>query len=141
MTSARIRIAALALLVPVLAACDGGGISTGVDVSGTYTLRSVNGDPLPATLFEDSEVRYEIIGGELRLQADRTYETPITFRFTDKFSGDAESDIAVETGTYRVRDGDITFTPDDPADATYVGTITGSTITYTTDGTTVTFRR
>lgn len=141
MTSSRIHIAALALLLLALSACDGGGISTGVDVSGTYTLRSVNGDPLPATLFEDSEVRYEIVRGELRLIADRTYQTLITFRFTDKFSGDAESDIAVETGTYRVRDGDITFTSDDPADGTYVGSITGSTITYTTDGTTVTFRK
>lgn len=141
MISARTLTAALALVILTLGACDGGGISTGVDVSGTYTLRTVNGDLLPATLFEDSEVRYEIVGGELRLMADGTYQTPITYRFTDRFSGDAEMDVAVETGTYRARDGDITFTSDDPQVGTYVGTITGSTITYTTSGTTVTFRR
>ena len=64
---------AFALLALALAACTDAGTGVG-SLTGTYTLRTINGDPVPATLaFTSPSDHVELLEGQIRLASDGTY--------------------------------------------------------------------
>ena len=64
---------AFALLALALAACTDAGTGVG-NLTGTYTLRTINGDPVPATLvFTSPSDHLELLEGQIRLASDGTY--------------------------------------------------------------------
>ncbi|HEX2190378.1 MAG TPA: hypothetical protein VHG51_15830 [Longimicrobiaceae bacterium] len=126
-------LAVLALVVG-LASCSGGDLSTGpaAQVDGTYALRQFNGANVPATVFQNAEIRVEITSGALVLRQDRSYTETLQLRafYTD---GTTETDAAIENGTYAVSGSTVTFTV--PPSTTeqgfsYSGQVEGRFLTY-----------
>ncbi len=131
------------LIVPVfLAGCgDGDGPTATSSIEGTYTLQQVNGVNLPATIYEDPDFKFEILSGSLILTQDRRYREPISFRFTDKSSAQAQTRTEEDTGSYSVTGSTITFVSADADVGTFSGTVGDNTISYTFEGINLVYRR
>ncbi len=113
-----------------------GMVGCGVDVtdpgsvSGTYTLRSINGVALPVPTIHAG---VNITAGSLILSQDLTCSISFTFTFTEGGT------VSTEPGayTYALDSGSITLTASDSGGVTS-GSISGSTITLTESGSTIT---
>lgn len=139
-TPAPLLTAATAILV--MAGCDSNPVASLPDITGTYTLVSVDGEPLPAILYEDDEIRFELVSGTLILSASDTYSEPVTLRVTDKVSDVSETAVETDTGSFTVTSAtSVTFTSSDPEIGSYTATISGNELTYTFGGSLVTYRR
>ena len=127
------RLALLGMLVMVMATigCGGDDDSTApVDITGTWTLRTVDGDPPPYTLFDESGWKREILSGSVTLNADGTYRD--AFELRDVGSNTTSSQIATSSGTYARTGNALTLgsalgDPQEPA------TIHNGTLLYTLD--------
>lgn len=124
-------LVALTTLVSTLTvACgdDDDGTGPGSDIVGTYTLRSVNGQSLPAVEFEDEFVREEIVSSTLTMNAGNSFTVSLTFRETDKETGETTTFPPIEeSGTYTLNGSQLTFSSSgDTTNATFTG---GNTIT------------
>lgn len=115
----------LAFLVFGLVACDGVDVTDPGSVSGTYTLRTINGEELPSVLLQNGTTYLlEITEGSLTLNEDLTCILRLTVRETD--AGIVDTDIWTPEFTYTLTSGSITLT----AGAILLsGSITGSSIT------------
>lgn len=66
-------IRAVALMSIALSACTDAGTGVG-RLTGTYTLRTIDGDPVPATLaYTSPSDHVELIEGQIRLAGDGSY--------------------------------------------------------------------
>lgn len=128
--------AVLATALAALASlgCDGG---TGLDdVAGFYPLLTVNGSPLPATVFEgtvsdpfggEHDFSAEVLEGALTLRADGTFSARFVQRTT--IDGTAATEEDTGTGTYTVTGSSITFTDSEDAQDVVTALLSGGTIT------------
>ena len=139
----RLTVPLLALLAAVLplSACGDGTGPSAVDVTGTYTLQTANGASLPATVYEDSDFKFEVLSGSLILTSDKRYREPVSFRFTEKASNQVFTASEEDTGTYTVSGSNITFKSADPDVGTYAGTVNNGTISYTVEGINLVYRK
>ena len=124
----------LAFLAFGMVGCGGVDVTDPGSVSGTYTLRTVAGDALPAVLLQEVTTSLlEVTAGNGTLNQDLTCSVSLTLRGT----GDGTVTTITETNacTYALDSGSITVTiPDgvfDPDPLIVSGSITGSTITVT----------
>jgi hypothetical protein len=120
-------VAALVALAP--AAC-GGDNSTGPShsVVGTYTLQTINGQPLPFLIFQGATEKYEFISDVVAVNADYTYSETGSVRYTDLTTGAVTAQPFSSAGTWRETNGAIEFT--DASDGSVVnGTVSGNTLT------------
>lgn len=128
---------ALALVLALATACgDTSGPDTGH--TGTYTLRSVDGDPLPATLYEDGTDYVRVVGGSLTLDADGTFSTQSTINY--RMQGETGTETGTLFGTY-TRSGSSIVMTDSDGDvftATYDG---NDQLTMSEDGVVVVYRK
>ena len=118
----------------VLSACDGGGPTVVQEnVSGTYTLQTVNAAGIPAVLRQSSVGRVEVYAGTVVLRPDRSFTETLQFRAV--FSGSpTQEDHQVVNGSYSVAGTTITFTvlhENGSLWNSYKGTISGRDLTYT----------
>ena len=105
----------LAAGLVALAACTNDSTSPNGNVTGTYSLRTVNGNPLPFT-FSDGSV---LVSDRLSLNSDGTYVDIATF---------SNAGSATEQGLWSINNNLITF--NDQTDAfTYNGSVSGSVLT------------
>jgi hypothetical protein len=127
----------MAALVIGTAACDS---STDPEdaIVGTYTLASVNGGSLPATVFQAPGYRLEIVSGTLMVRDNNTWTETATIRETDGTTITTETSTV--TGTYAINGSTATFTDSegDSLTSTFSGGDTLTT-TETSDGFTITF--
>ena len=108
----------LLLGVISLAACNNDSTSPNGNVTGTYTLRTVNGNPLPYT-FSDGSV---LVSDHLSLNSDGSYQDVATFN-----NGSRN-----ETGFWSINNNLITFNDQtDPGNLSYNGSVSGSVLTET----------
>jgi Lipocalin-like domain len=101
----------LAMVLPLtLGGC---GDSTGPGgVAGTYSLRSINGDPLPAVIAEGTGFREEATAGFIRLNSGGTFTASNTSRIT---IGGSTNEVTLNiSGTYTRSGDEITLTFDNP---------------------------
>jgi hypothetical protein len=107
----------LAMVLPLaLSSC---GDSTGPGGSGTYTLRSIDGDPVPAFTSEGDEV----LSGFVRLNSNGTFDASHTFD-----AGFGGTDTETFEGTWDRSGDEITLffdDPDGPGEAQIDATIEG----------------
>jgi hypothetical protein len=61
------------LLVAGAVACGGGSTEPTANVSGTFTLQTINGSAPPVSIYSDPNESLTIKGGSLTLTSDRTY--------------------------------------------------------------------
>lgn len=131
------RRPALALVVvacaaALLTAC-GGGDSTGPDaggasnVTGTYRLKTVNGQPLPATVAQTPVQTEQITDGSLALDDDGAFRAVITLRLTSTGQPVEVSSDTID-GTYTTSGSGLQLRePDGP---TIPATVSGGQISF-----------
>jgi hypothetical protein len=125
----RFLLAGLAML---LVAC-GGDKATGPEtLSGTYTLRTVDGKTVPAVVFEDSQERDEVLSGSITLSSDKSWSGIRAVRATDLTSSQVFPQTFPIGGTYAVSGGSITLT-DTANQLLLSGSVGGGTLTIGID--------
>lgn len=135
----------LALAATLVAATGCGGDSNAPDMShvGRYAMVSIEGDPLPVTIFDMPGYMLELTDGSLTLNANNSsVESITTVETVDGTMGQPESVSC--SGTYTRRGNTVTLTtPQTEACAgeRVTGTLSGRTLTVDYDGTTVVFSR
>ena len=123
----------LAFAVPMtVAACgmDGSPLVGPASVAGTYTLRTINGSPLPYALFQAGDDKYEITAGAITLAEGGTWSQSSAERMTEGSS--VVTSTSTVTGTYS-RTGTV-ITLVSPAAAPVTGSLDSGTLTLTQDG-------
>jgi len=105
-----LRVAVSVGAVATLLACGGGDAATGVRaaVTGSYTLSTINGSPLPFTENSSGAV-VKITAGTLVANSDGTFSEATT-RSTTPPGGTATSATTTLNGTYQVGNQVIVFT-------------------------------
>lgn len=108
------RIALLAAVV-ALAACNNDSTSPNGSAQGSYSLHTVNGNPLPFT-FSDGSV---LVSDQLTLNANGTYVDVATF---------SNAGTATEQGLWSINNNLISF-QDQTDNFSYQGSLSGSVLT------------
>ena len=117
--------------VLVLGAC-GGDSSTGVngDASGTYTLQSIGGKPLPLTVSSGATSTTTFKSGSLTINTSTTFSETLSYDTKDTVSGAVTSTNSTCLGTYTQRGTSFSFSEASSADPncgfTYDGSWNGS---------------
>lgn len=126
------RFVSLALLV-MLAACGGDSTAPNADVTGNYTLRTVNGANPPTTIFQSSDETVELTDGNIMLNADKTWSGVLTVRVTDLTAGGTATTLSLPAnGTYTSTGGTLTLI--DATDGSHFnGSVGGGTLTISGD--------
>lgn len=128
---------ALALMIP-LAGCDSGGpTEPDADVGGTYTLETVNGQPLPFLLQQAGEDRLEVWSGYIRLDTDGRFEDNLTLRLVE--DGEAEEIPEVLEGNWAVSGSSVTMTLD--LGGAFTAQVQGDALTQVFNEFTLVYRR
>jgi hypothetical protein len=116
----------------LLVAC-GGDKATGPGaISGNYTLRTVNGNNVPAVFFQDSQEKDEFLSGNINIAGDNTWSGTFTLRGTDLTNGQTVTVPIPIGGTYALGAGSITLT-DARNQLVLNGTVGGGTLTVGSD--------
>lgn len=121
----------LATVAMLLVAC-GGDKATGPDpVTGSYTLRTVNGGALPQTFYQDGVEIDKLFAGTISLAADHSWTGSLSVDATAIPGGQSlfHGPIPV-SGTYSLNANSITIT--DPHGLSFNGTVSGGTMTLST---------
>ena len=120
---------ALALVASAALACDDAGTGTqDGGITGTYTLVSVNGSPIPAVVYEEPGYTEEVLSGSLTLLSDNTFSGTVLYRTSEE--GNVMTETEGGTETYTVSGNQITFIEEDE---TTIGVIDGERITVTVE--------
>lgn len=121
----------LAALAMLLVAC-GGDKATGPEpVTGSYTLRTVNGATLPATYYQDAVEKDQLFAGTIALAADHSWTGSLSVDATTIPGGQVLFHGAIPvSGTYALNASSITIT--DPHGLSFTGTVSGGTMTLST---------
>jgi hypothetical protein len=126
--------------VALLAACGGDDKSPagpGDQVTGTYTLRTVAGRPVPAVLVEEDGVKLEVVSGALTLNGDGRFAGTMTLRVTENGTVTTETDGG--GGRYTVDGGSLVLTDEEGERTT--ATRAGNSITLSDGGIAMVFTR
>ena len=121
----RLVLAGVAML---LVACGGDKTTGPVTVSGTYTLRTVNGAAVPTIVYQDSQEKDELLDGNVTLGADNSWSGLLSIRATELSSGSVFGGTYPIGGTYSLSGNTITLT-DTPDMLSFTGTVSGGTLT------------
>lgn len=137
MISRRLLLAGATLL---LTACLNDPIEGSSTTTGLYTLRTVNGAPLPATIAGTGPNRTEIVDASYRLQTGFTYTGTETRRVF--VNGTPTTETLALVGTYGFYGTSITLTRSTPVGPeTRQGVVSANTLTFTSDGMAMVYRR
>ena len=131
----RLAIAA-ALLLPA-AACGDGGTGLTTELSGTYTLRTVNGQPLPFVAYEDAVEKFELLGDEFDFGAS-SFRQSTNFRYTER--GVVTTDTFEDGGRYTL-DGNALTVQFDSDGSSVTGAVDGNSFTLAGDGVVLLYRK
>jgi hypothetical protein len=115
------RLVAAAVVLVLSAGCTqgfpdapiggGGSIGSGgstTSIAGTYSLRTISGQPLPYTYRTSGADTYQVVSGAITLATDNTWTETQTERQT--IGGVVTSPSFSDNGTYSVTGSAITFT-------------------------------
>lgn len=97
----------------------------GASVAGAYNLSTINGDAVPATVYEGSELGFyykvEVLSGLLTLRANGTFDDVTTIRETEG-NNPPESSVVEASGTF-VREGNTLTLTDQESEDSYMLTV------------------
>jgi hypothetical protein len=123
---------AFAALVSTLAACgsDNNGTTGPSDVSGTYSLATINGDPLPFTVPNNPDHTIIIQSATVTLGSDNSY----SIGGTGTSDGGDPEQVVADAGTYTLSGSTVTFTSSTHSLLVYTATATSTTLTESVPG-------
>lgn len=122
----------LALLLPLAAvACGDDATGISAEAAGTYTLRTIDGDSLPAMEFEDDSYSAEVLNASLTLRADGTCSYLGRYRETFKETDTVEEGDYTSGCTVQLSDTNLTLSF---AELTMTGTLVDDIITVDAAG-------
>ena len=121
------------ILLAMVVAC-GGDKATGpnASITGNYTLRTVNGNAVPAVVFQNTTEKDELTAGNINLNADRTWSGSLSLRSTNLTNGATATLSLPANGTYTNNNGSLTLT-DASDNSQLTGTVGGGTLTIVGD--------
>ena len=119
-------------ILAVLAACSSDSTGPNASVTGSYTLRTVNGNNVPAVVFQNATTKDELTAGTLNLNADNTWSGSLTARETSLSTGAVVSITVPASGTYTNNNGSLKLT-DSVDDTQLVGTADNGMLTVSGD--------
>jgi hypothetical protein len=123
----------LAAIAIVLVACGGDKATGPATVTGSYTLRTVNGASLPVTYYLDEVERDDFFAGNVTLASDNSWTGSLSVHAVAVPGGDVlfNGPVAVN-GTYSLNNGSITLT-DANVGLQLIGTVSNGTLTVSAD--------
>ena len=124
------------LLFPILFLACGDSTGPGA-IAGNYTLRTIDGQDLPAVILQVLNDKVEVTAGSLRINSDLTFSSSLTAAATT--SGTTTSATDTQTGTYTLNGTAITLRFQDASTST--GSITGNTLTVIDEGLSLVYRK
>jgi len=125
------RLLGFGALVTLAACASDSSTNTGpASVAGTYTLRTVNGSPLPYTLFDFGGDKYEITAGAVTLEAGGRWTATSADRTTEGTS--VVTSTFTTTGTYTLAGTVITLVS--PGTSIVSGSVDRGKMSLTQDG-------
>lgn len=101
----------MAFLLASSAGCFSDALTNSSTIPGRFTLRSVNGAPLPYTMSQSGTTRTELVDDAITLFTGGTYATSGHVRTT--VGGQSTTAERVETGTYNVFGTSVTLVTSD----------------------------
>lgn len=119
-------------------ACFGEGITGSPTVTGPYTLRTINGSPLPYTISGSGTVKTEIMHDVITLYQGGTYARTRDSRTT--VNGQMTNESTSETGSYGLVGTSVTLRGNGAGQST-LATINGNTMTIVEAGMTAVFTK
>ena len=128
------RKSLLAALVFTLVACGGDKATGPQPVTGSYTLRTVNGGSPPSVVYQDVQQKVEVTDGTIVLKADNTWQGTLGAHVTNLTTSQVVNlpGLPLDGGTYTLSGNTLTLT--DPTEGlTFNGTISNGTMTMTVD--------
>jgi hypothetical protein len=132
--SAALGVGALVLLSSCTAL---DAISATNRVRGTYELANVNGDPVPAVVYQEPGYRLEVLNAAFTLEDDGTYSEAGIVRET--VNGQTATRSSESYGYYDYYNGELTF--DESTGRRYYGSLDGTTLTIDDQGVRMIYRR
>lgn len=127
----------VALMSVVAVGCNDAS-GPGGGITGTYTLRTVNGQNVPFVLIQIGQTyKFEILSGQLVLNENGTFSESLSVRETENSTVSTETETT--TGTWTRTNNSISFT--DSENTTYSGAISDDTITFTAEQIVVVYRK
>ena len=140
------RLAATLTLVFSVAACgDDSDPGAPSSITGTYSLRRIDNEPVPVTLVDIPGYKLEMLSGSLAINSGNSFTGATTSRET--IDGEVQApETFTCTGSYTRSGNTLTFsepeTGQDCEGGSYTGTISGTTITIAfEEGFTATFTK
>jgi hypothetical protein len=118
------------LAFAALAACGGDSSTSPGVVTGTYTLRSVNGAPLPFTVIQIGADKYEITSDVIILSEGGTFSESTNDRTTQ--NGVVTTSTITDGGTYSLTGTAISLVS--AQSGTISGSVSNGTLTLTAEG-------
>jgi hypothetical protein len=131
------RKALIAFVAALSLACFDEGVTGSSTVTGTYTLRTVNGSPLPYTIPGGGAVKTEIVSDTITLFQGGTFARARDSRITE--NGQVTMQSATETGSYSLLGTSITL--NSVTGKATLGIINGNAMTIVEAGVTSVFSK
>jgi hypothetical protein len=123
----------LAALAMLLVACGGDTVSGPAPITGSYTLRTVNGASLPSTFYQDEVERDDFFAGNVSLASDNSWTGSLSVRVVALPGGGVLlNDALPVSGTYSLNNGSITIS-DAAHGLLMTGSVSGGTLSVTAD--------
>ena len=126
------------LIVAFFVGCLGEGVTGSSTITGDYTLRTINGSPLPYTISGSGANRTEIVRDVITLYQGGTYARSRDSRVT--VNGQTTTESSAEAGSYSLFGTSVTLV--NGADGqTTLATINANTMTIVKSGMTAVFTK
>jgi len=129
----------IGLLIALLGLACGSDKMVGPEsVAGNYSLKTVNGLALPFVVIQSGRESLEVTSGALSVNGDNSYV--LTFDLRETQDATVTIETTTEEGTYHRSGNALSFHPNDDS-GDWSAAYASGTLTMTTDGVTLTFRK
>jgi hypothetical protein len=102
---------------------------TSTDVVGAFNLITANGTAPPFPAFATATADWTLAADTVALVADKTWTEQTTYFVTSLLDNTTSTQFSVVGGTYAIADGKINFTMTQGGSLTFIGSVTGNTLT------------
>jgi hypothetical protein len=130
----QMRLSVVLLLLATLTACQTATDDfelgpTDADVSGTFSLTSINGGGLPIIARLTTTDRWDLSADTLRISSDSTWTETSFYNVTSLADGSVTKSQSIASGVYVITDKQINFTMRVGGTATFIGAVQTNVLT------------